>query len=36
MIGFHEVGKNTDEVVEQFKGAVPTDYVTQVKQELGI
>ena len=36
MIGFHETGKNTDEVIEQFKSTVPANYMAEVKQELGI
>lgn len=34
MIGFREIGKDTAEVIEQFKGVVSKDYIKQVQQEL--
>jgi len=36
MIGFRETGKDTAEVIEQFKGVISKDYIKQVKQELGL
>ena len=36
MIGFQEIGKDTDEIVEQFKGKVSSEYVLTVKKELGL
>ena len=34
MIGFREIGKDTAEVIEQFKDVVSKDYIKQVEQEL--
>tara|TARA_R110002020_G_scaffold61238_4_gene164968 strand:- start:523 stop:1359 length:837 start_codon:yes stop_codon:yes gene_type:complete len=34
MIGFQEIGKDTEEVVEQFKGAVSDNYIQRVKEEI--
>jgi len=34
MIGFDEIGKDTNEVVKQFKGAISDQYVEQVKEEI--
>ena len=34
MIGFREVGKDTDEVIEQFKGVISKEYIKEVQQEL--
>jgi len=36
MIGFQEIGKDTDEIVERFKGKVSSEYVLTVKKELGL
>ena len=36
MIGFQEIGKNTDEIIEQFHDKLPAEYVQSVKEELSI
>lgn len=36
MIGFNEIGKNTDEVIEIFKNSVSEDFIKTVKEELQI
>ena len=34
MIGFDEIGKDMNEVVKQFKGAISDQYIEQVKEEI--
>jgi hypothetical protein len=34
MIGFRETGKDTAEVIEQFKGVISKEYIQTVEQEL--
>jgi hypothetical protein len=34
MIGFHEIGKDLTEVIDQFKGLVTDEYIAEVKKEL--
>ena len=36
MIGFNEIGRNTNEVVKNFKGRIPNKVIDSVKKELGI
>ena len=36
MIAFNEVGKDIDEVIDNFKSSIPTDYIEEVKKELDI
>lgn len=36
MIGFQELGKDTQEVVNQFKDIVPINYIKEVQKELNI
>jgi len=36
MIAFKEVGKDTQEVIDNFTPVVPADYINEVKQELDI
>ena len=36
MIGFQEIGKDTDEIIDRFKDKVSKDYIQSVKTELGI
>lgn len=36
MIGFQEIGKDTDEILKKFESAVSSEFVTKVKGELGL
>jgi len=36
MIGFQEIGKDTDEIIEKFKDIIPIKYIESVKKELDI
>ena len=36
MIGFQEIGRDTNEVVKHFHGKVPDKFIESVKEELGI
>ena len=36
MIGFNEVGRNTNEVIKIFKEKIPNKFIDDVKKELGI
>ena len=36
MIGFQEIGKDTKEVEDQFKGTISAEYIKKVKKELDI
>tara|TARA_R100001594_G_scaffold132138_1_gene172179 strand:- start:1381 stop:2211 length:831 start_codon:yes stop_codon:yes gene_type:complete len=36
MIGFHEIGKDTNEIVDRFKGRVTKEHIQAVKKELKI
>ena len=36
MIGFKEIGRDTNEVIKNFRGRVPDKYIEQIKQELHI
>ena len=36
MIGFQEIGKDTNEIIERFKDKVSAEYIQTVKEELGL
>ena len=36
MIGFQEIGKDTSEIIDRFKGKVPEEHVQNVVKELGL
>jgi len=36
MIGWQEIGKDTNELIDQFKGSISKEYIKKVKEELGL